>query len=780
MTGQAAPPLETVSVRDLTEFTLRSGDLGGDGSFQPPGRALAGTRAHQQRQRSKGPGWELEVFLRHPLSSWLHLMGRVDALCRESRTVEEIKTYTSRQAPAEPDQLHVAQAKFYAWMLALDQDWQNVTITLCYLGLRFPGTTEFSQTLTRTDLEQWAAPLINHYLSWAERERERRLQRDLTLASASFPFGDFRPGQRRLSVAIYRAIRDRRRLFAEAPTGIGKTISALFPAAKALGEGHGRRIFYLTAKTIGRTVALDAAQRLRQAGADLRCIALTARDKICLGTNGTPCDRSTCPYALGYYNRNRKAVDDLLRRPIITRDDLREVGEAHQVCPFELGLDASLWCDLLIGDVNYVLDPSAYLRRFFDEGDGDSILLFDEAHNLVDRAREMFSAVLVQPALTATASLIRPALPSAASHLYALDRLWRERSAAQPSSEAVWDSLPDGWLDRLEDFLAEAASWLALNEPAPFRDILLQTYFDTATFLRVAAAADENYTILTDLISSGPRIRLYCLDPSKHLDQALGRGRSSIFFSATLSPADYFIQLLGGSGERVDLPSPFPPENVQVLLQDQLPTHFSAREQSLDDLCAHLLAFADGVPGHVLVFFPSFQYLEAAAALLDPTQTHRLIWKQTPSMDEPAREAYLAAFQPENKRLVLGLAVMGGIFGEGIDLAGNRLLGVAIVGVGLPQLCLDREQIRVRFETLYPGQGFDFAYRFPGWNRVLQACGRLIRSPTDRGTLLLIDRRYRNRAYTEAFPSTWHPRPVRDPAALRKALAEFWSPKPAP
>lgn len=780
MIGPEAPPPETVSVRQLVEFTLRSGDLGGSGTFQPPGRALAGTYAHQQRQSSLGPDWETEVFLRQPLAPWLHLLGRVDALCWETRTIEEIKTYTSQHPPAQADGLHLGQAKIYAWMLAENHDWPKVTIRLLYLGLRFPGTTRFSQTFTRQNLQQWATPLIQTYLAWAKQERDRRRERDASLATTTFPFGHLRRGQDRLIDVISCAIRERRRLFAEAPTGMGKTISALYPAAKALGEGHGRRIFYLTAKTIGRTVALDAAQRLRQAGAKLRCIALTARDKICFGTNGTACDPSTCPYALGYYDRNRQAVGNILQRPIITMDDLRQVGQAHQVCPFELGLDASLWCDLIIADVNYVLDPSAYLRRFFEEGDGESILLFDEAHNLVDRAREMFSATLIQSSLRATAAAIRTVLPSTASHLDDLVHLWQQWTASNANRPAVLDSLPDGWIHLLEAFRTEAAGWLADNDPAPFRDILLKTYFDTATFLRVNAQADPSYTILTDSVFNDPRIRLYCLDPSKQLDSALHRGRASIFFSATLSPPDYFIKLLGGSGQHLQLPSPFPPNNLQVLIQNQLPVHFSARERSLDDLCAHLQAFAHGVPGNVLVFFPSFLYLETAAARMAKLYPDQIIWKQTPTMDEAAREAYLAAFDPNSKHPVLGFAVLGGLFGEGIDLAGNRLLGAAIVGVGLPQVCLERVQVQARFEMLYPGQGFDFAYRFPGWNRVLQACGRLIRSPTDRGSLLLIDRRYRDRTYTEAFPSTWHPRPVRDPAALRKALAEFWSPKPAP
>lgn len=767
-------PVETISVRDLVTFTLRTGDLG-NGSFQPPGRALAGTRAHQHRQSSLGPGWEFEVFLRHPLSRWLQLVGRLDALCPSRRLLEEIKTYTFRQPPQAPDPLHLAQARLYAWMLAIHHAWPDLTIRLCYLGLITPGRVEFVEAMTRAQLDQWATPILANYLAWAENERYRRAARNASIQTAPFPFGQFRPGQHQLSTAIYQAIRDRSRLFAQAPTGIGKTISALFPSVKAIADGYGRRIFYLTAKSPGRTVALQTAQHLRQAGIDLRCIALTARDKICFNQPGSPCDCATCPYAQGYYDRNRQAVEAVLERPIITRQDLREIGEEHRVCPFELGLDASLWCDLIIGDANYVLDPSAYLRRFFEDTDGESILLFDEAHNLPDRARQMFSATLLRPALAACASAIRAQLPSPAAHLYALDRLWSNQLDRQQRAEAIWTKLPEGWLDCLDRFSAEAAAWLALNEPAPFHNLLLQTYFEITTFQRVAAQADDRFTLLADQLAGGERLRLYCLDPSPCLDQALTRGRSAIFFSATLSPPDYYTRLLGGSGLRLDIASPFPPANLQVLVDDTLPTHFAARDRSLDRLGHLILNFARGVPGHVLVFFPSFRYLNAAAdqlARMAPSQT---LWRQSSAMDEAAREAYLEAFSTQASAPLLGLAVMGGIFGEGIDLVGDRLLGTVVVGVGLPQISLERDQIRLRFDQDQPGTGFDYAYRHPGWTRVLQAAGRLIRSPQDRGSLLLVDRRYRQPAYRAAFPPHWQTQTVRHPDQLRTALLDFWS-----
>jgi DNA excision repair protein ERCC-2 len=901
--ASAPKPVRSVQVRELVEFALRQGDLGGERDFVGPNRALAGTRGHQRLQRSRPAGYQREVRLCHDIETAdfiLRIQGRIDGLLVTAQEVllEEIKTVQGGW-DGEADPLHWAQAKLYGFIYAHGNALAHLTIQLTYLDLDTSEQTELRNRFTLAELSAFFEDTTAIYLDWLRAQHQWCQQRDQSIRALEFPFSHYRPGQRRLAVAAYRVLASGGRLFLEAPTGIGKTISVLFPAVKALGEGKIERVFYLTARTVGRAVAEKALADLRQAGLRLRTLTLTAKEKICPGVHpssgaassdpqlglesseaGVPtsfaapgdgrtpaaggCDPLTCPFARGYYDRCKPAMRAALAREEITRPVLEAVSRDHQVCPFELSLDLSSWVDVIVCDYNYVFDPRVYLRRHFAEEPGDYAFLVDEAHNLVDRARDMFSADLNTREIQEVRRALKQAVPRCAKALSRLTSAMRRLCAPEPDTLHEYAEYPQGlttegpfpltpalslWerenrgqsrevpkhagftdallkglplpkgegrgegearvptanastssesragvppgLPRaavtirdfpadltapLDDALKQAEIWLARNQPADFRDSLLELYFRLRTFRRTADLYDERFVTITEPGRS-VRVRLFCLDPSFLLRQALARGKAAVFFSATLTPIDYYRALLGGSKEDplLQLPSPFPPEHLAVLVQDRIRTHLKARAGSLPDVVQAIASLVEGRPGNYLVYLPSYQYLTSVQEQFRALHPAVPILVQRPGMSEPEREAFLAAFAVEHGETLVGFAVMGGVFGEGIDLVGDRLIGAIIVGVGLPQLCIERDLIRDYFQE-QTGAGFDYAYTFPGMNRVLQAIGRVIRSETDRGVVLLIDARFAEPRYRRLFPTWWQPAPVRNASEIRNALAEFWQP----
>jgi len=806
MTLALSKPVHTISVRDLVEFVLRQGDLGGEREFVGSDRALAGIRGHQKIQRSRPTGYLTELPVEHRVETagfTLQIRGRIDGLLITSEEVllEEIKTVQGAWHH-EANPLHWAQAKFYAFMHARENALQELVLQLVYLELPAGKVTEFRQTISFTELSDFFDATTAVYVDWLRERHHWCLARNASIATLSFPFPAYRPGQRELAVAAYRVLTNGGRLFLAAPTGIGKTISVLFPAVKALGEGKLERIFYLTARTVGRAIAEKALAALRLGGLKLRAVTLTAKEKVCV-REGKPCDPLTCPLARGYYDRVKPAIREALEREEITRAVLEAVGQKHQVCPFELSLDVSVWADAIICDYNYVFDPQVYLRRHFAEDGGAHGFLCDEAHNLVDRAREMFSADLDGQEILDVKRAIQKAAPCCAKALTQLHTAMRKLGdATEPHEESFEASdtavelnlfpvktaairngadgvsttpeFPDSLIEPLETALDEAENWLVKNQPAEFREALLGLYFRLHSFRRTAELYDERFVTIIKS-DSAMKIRQFCLDPSLLLRKALARGKAAIFFSATLTPIDYYRTLLGGEPEDpvLQLASPFPSENLAVLIQDRIQTHFKGRAESLGEVVEAIGTLVNGRRGNYLVYFPSYQYLNDtlhAFQLLHPSVP---VLVQRPGMTEPERDAFLAAFSVEHGETMVGFAVLGGIFGEGIDLVGERLIGAVIVGVGLPQLCVERNLIRDYFQH-QNAMGFEYAYTFPGMNRVLQAIGRVIRSETDRGVVLLIDARFNETRYRRLFPAWWKYLRVRHTDGLREAVGSFW------
>lgn len=821
LVASLSKPVYTVQVRALVEFAWRGGDLGGGRDFVGSRRALAGTRGHQRVQRSRPAGYQKEVPVVYQVeteSFVLRIQGRLDGIWAgaDGVRIEEIKTVQAdwdRQA----DPLHWAQVKCYGFIYAQTEGLDQIDLQLTYLELETGEVTECRERFSRQALAAFFEQTVAVYLDWVRARHAWCRLRDESIRALAFPFPRYRPGQRELAVAAYRTCARGGRLFLAAPTGIGKTVSVLFPAVKALGKGKLERIFYLTARTVGRAVAEEACADLRQAGLRLRAVTLTAKAKVCV-REGSPCDPRTCPLALGYYDRCRAAMRAALAHEAITRTVLEAVGREHQVCPFELSLDVSSWTDAVVCDYNYVFDPQVYLRRHFREDASNCVFLVDEAHNLVDRARAMFSADLTTGELRDVRRAVEPALPRCARSLTRLSRAMQRRGGSGGGSDDPFEAsepgdlpdlfarpspvatkrvgpqpvpprrpahdqrsgvqtsreLPEELRPLLDDALEQAENWLARNQPASFREDLLELYFRLLAFRRTTELYDERYVTITEPGGS-VRLRLFCLDPSLLLGQALARGRAAVFFSATLAPVDYYRSLLGGRPEDpvLELRSPFPANNLAVLVHGRLRTTLKARTETLGEVVEAVGAVVQGRTGNYLVYLPSYDYLAAVQERFHAQFPDIALRVQRPEMSEPEREAFLAAFAAEDGRTLVGFAVLGGVFGEGIDLVGERLIGAISVGVGLPQLCMERDLIRDFFQER-TGAGFDYAYTFPGMNRVLQAMGRVIRSEADRGVLLLIDTRFAEARYGTLFPPWWQPTRVRTVPEIQDAVRRFW------
>jgi DNA excision repair protein ERCC-2 len=759
------------TVRELVEFVHRSGDLAGESAFRSSNRAVEGTRGHRRIQEARGEDYQAEVpveriYERPGLR--LILSGRVDGIFENASPpiVEEIKTVTGSWS-GHPDAVHIAQLRAYAALLAEARGWDQVDHRLIYLHLETDEQTVIQNLETRDSLSGFLDETLHEWFSWLTPRVEWLNLRDASLEALPFPFTSFRAGQRALARHVYRSVRDGRHLFVEAPTGLGKTMATLFPAIRALPRMADGQVFYVTAKTPGRLSAAHALTNLRASGARLRSLMLTAKRKICFSETPAGCDERTCPFAVGYYDRIKPAVRELLQKEDLTREAVEETARRHQVCPFELSLDASVWTDVIVGDFNHVFDPSARLQRHFAEGPARHAVLVDEAHNLVDRSREMYSARLTIADLTVTAAgrakgaaRAKRALAAAAVALEkALQNLPADNALLESKSyhdgAMAFEKPPRELLAAIRQASRGLEEFLAAQPPGKDVSGWMEAWFALSAFLRAEDGFDENCRFILSPAEGSAKI--FCADPSSRLRESLKGLRAAIFFSATLSPLSYFRDLLGGSPDtaEVSFDSPFHPSQMKLTVLGH-DVSYKGRSASLecvaDDLARHVRDNA----GNHLIFCPSLQYLSEIEPLLAERLHGFEFFAQTSLMDESERIVFLDRFAAGSQ--VVGLAVLGGIFSEGVDLPGDRLIGVAVVGVGLPRLSLERDILLALFETTR-GQGFDYAYRFPGMQRVLQAVGRLIRSEQDRGTALLIDRRFREARYRSLFPSWWNPAP---------------------
>jgi DNA excision repair protein ERCC-2 len=769
-----------VGVRDLVGYVLRGGDL--RQGFVGSRRAVDGIRGHQRVQRQRPSGYQAEVHLTHTHETddvRLQISGRLDGLLVDGDNVliEEIKTTTAPldRLKAHQDPTHWGQVMVYAYLYAHQEDLRALTLRLTYYQLDTEALLELDRVVDIDDLQVFFSDLLTRYLDWARTVGSWALERDRALVDLGFPYGAYRPGQRHMAICVYRRIRDGGHLMIEAPTGIGKTMGTLFPAAKALGEGCVEKIFYLTARTTGRLTALAAAQALNAHEPCLKTLVLTAKEKICPHAD-TVCAPEECARAHGHYDRVNAALTALFNEVVVEAELLGDCARRHRVCPFELSLDLALWVDCIICDYNYVFDPRVRLRRFFDENAGRFAFLVDEAHNLVDRAREMYSATLNKKAVLALRREVKHVQPGIYKILGRINTWMLKvgKRCDELGDDYAEEEAPENLYPHLYDFYRRSEVVLAEKKPGADSEGLLEQYFAVHRFLRVIEQYDAAYRTCYRRLGSDVGVELYCLDPARQLGEMLASCRSAVFFSATLTPRDYYRQLLGLSAKTqiVNLVSPFPSDHLAVLVDSRVSTHYRDRLETREAVALRILAMVCGGGNH-LVFFPSYAYLEMVHLCLAELAPDLELQVQRPGMAESDREAFLKHFRSNTPDGCVGLVVMGGIFGEGIDLAGERLTGAVIVGVGLPGICLERDLIRDYF-TDHGRDGFAYAYTYPGITRVLQAAGRVIRTATDRGTVLLMDRRYGSARYRRLMPPHWQPVTAPSGERLEHYLDCFW------
>ena len=769
-----------VSVRTLAEFAHLSGDL--RPFLQAAERMQEGMRGHQLRQAGYQDGFEKEVALRLTQTVGdvrLTLFGRADGLNRRVSPplVEEIKTTRLDPRLIDPEAYpaHWAQAVLYGYMLSRAEGYGQVRVRLIYIDLAGEQKAR-EETLDAAALEAEFFACALPYADWQarlDRARERTLP---TLRNLNFPYEDYRAGQRALASQAYLALKRHSALLAQAPTGIGKTAAVLFAALKALGEGHIGRIFYLTARTTARRAAEQALDKMRQDGLWLRAITLTAKEKLC-PMKQAGCDPALCPLAQGYYDRRGDALRQALDMDNLNRAQVEALAARFALCPFEIQLDISENCDVVICDYNYAFDPRVRLKRFFLEK-FDGALLVDEAHNLVDRAREMLSAQVSLTGFGGLATGLKK-LAGAQDSLYQRTYQVVEalKSLKEEHPKPDWtEAAPEQLTEQIEMFLDAARPFL--GSAGALTEKLTQCYFDGLNFTRVAGEMNGSYRTLYEAGEKELRVRLWCFDPAAHLGKSIRRSKGAVLFSATLAPMPYYMERLGLSEDEgnamLDLSSPFPQENLCVLRQP-LPTTFRRREESARQVAQAIAVMCRARQGNYLACFPSYRYLTLVGQHLSLSAPDLELMAQNPHMSENEREAFIAAFRPGRPRTLLALAVLGGVFAEGVDLPGERLCGAAIVGVGFPQISLERAALAQSLdENGEPGDGLLGAYVYPGIERVLQAAGRVIRSENDRGAVLLIDERYFQEAYEHLLPAHWQVRDALDVEQVSRRLARFW------
>ena len=778
-----------LSVRSIVEFILRSGSI--TTGYVSASRAAEGTKLHQkiQKQRkneaqNEGLTYNSEVSLKLDITYneyHYEMEGRADGVVTGGprAIIEEIKSTLSPvdQIENDPDHWHWAQAKCYGYIYCRLHGEKSIDIRLTYGHLETEESVSFTQKTDYDELEAFFFSILERYHVFAEMEVKRIEERNETAARLQFPFGAFRQGQRELCVSVFAAIKQKRRLFAQAPTGIGKTVSALFPSIKAL-SCYADKIFYCTAKTITRQVAEDTVRLMIGSGLRIRAITLTAKDKLCF-LPVRLCNPADCEYANGHFDRvNAALLDIITNETLIERPIVEAYARKHMICPFEFMLDATLFCDIIICDYNHVYDPRAKLKRYFTDG-GKFILLNDEAHNLVDRSRDMFSASISLDILKDTRKLFdKKKDKDIHTGISKVIQYYKQAAQAEtPNGAYTQKEMPAILCEQLEILASKLDEWLA-NPKNEIAGQVLEFYFTITGFLRISDLYDKNYvTYIETGDLTAFLIKLFCIDPSKLLAEETKKSASAIFFSATLTPLDYFRNILGGaeSDYMLRLRSPFPQRNLCLMIDGRISTKYKFRESSFNPVAERIYKMVAARKGNYLAFFPSYAYMNEVFELFSSAHPEITSIIQSPDMDEASKSLFLLRFDPHNEETLLAFAVLGGVFSEGVDLKAERLIGVVVVGVGLPMITEERNVISEYYSRLM-GTGFEYAYIYPGMNKVMQAVGRLIRSDTDRGAVLLIDSRYAAGDYKGLFPGEWsHARYVAGPKEMSNVLDKFWN-----
>lgn len=786
-----------ISVRALVEFILQSGDIDNRIASADKDAMQMGARMHRKIQRQMGSSYHPEVTMKIqvPFEGFtLQIEGRADGVMEtdEGTVIDEIKgVFKNLDTMKEPVQVHLAQAKCYAFIYGEQNGLDSMGVQMTYCHLETEEIRRFRSEYEMEELRKWFYELTDQYEKWARFQVEWKKLRNQSIKQTEFPY-EYREGQKELVTSVYRTILRKKKLFIQAPTGVGKTMATVFPAVKAVGEGLAEKLFYLTAKTITRTVAQQAFEILKEGPhrekgqiseseqMRYKTIVLTAKEKICF-CDKAECNPDYCPYAKGHYDRINDAVYEMITETDdLSRSAIEQQAKKWQVCPFELGLDLSLWADAVICDYNYVFDPNARLKRFFgDNVKGEYLFLIDEAHNLVERGREMYSASLYKENIMKVRRLVKERDGKLARQLEDCNKqllaLKRECDGCQVLGSA------GGIYLKLLSVMAEMERYLEECTEEEIREEALALYFEVRMFETIYERLDENYMIYSEIDKEGKfQIRLFCVNPSVNLKESLDKGISTVFFSATLLPIRYYKELL--STEKDDYAvyarSVFDKKNRLLMVGNDVSTRYTRRgEKMYRRYALYLKEMALAKTGNYMAFFPSYRFMEEVyECFLDMMEEENIQLDcliQAPYMSEEAREIFLEGFEEERDVSLMGFCVMGGIFSEGIDLSEDKLIGAAIIGTGLPQVCRERELLKEYFDKKEI-RGFDYAYVYPGMNKVQQSAGRVIRTEEDRGIILLLDDRFQEKRYKETFPREWEGYQMCNIKNVKEKIRKFW------
>ncbi len=798
-----------LSVRSLVEFIFRSGDLDNRRRTSSELAMAEGNRVHRMLQKKGGAGYHAEVGLRWHYEAEEYdicLEGRADGILEDYvpeeyrklgeqmplfateyglmdvptplTYIDEIKgTYQALSRIKEPYLEHLAQAKCYAYIVAMEEELPEIGVRVTYCNFEDHDLKYFHYTFKKEDLAEWFESAMQELLKWVRYHFAWKKEKVPSIQSLSFPY-TYREGQKELASYVYQTIYHGRKLFLEAPTGVGKTLSTVFPAVKALGQGLSEKVFYLTAKTITRTVAEETFALLRENGLAFKDIVITAKEKACFNET-CDCNPGACPYAKGHFDRVNGCLYAIItQEKRFSREVIEQYARAYEVCPYELSLDVSLFADGVICDYNYVFDPHVYLRRYFSgDNAGKYIFLIDESHNLLDRGREMYSATLLKDEVLEIRRLVKEQDKELAMYL---GKLNKALLALKKKSDGLtlFEDVEEVYLATL-DVKEQIDVYINNHNDSAVADELMDFYFRIAHFNGIYEEIDDKYVIYGHLLDNGDYLlKLFNVDPSANLQKRMEQARSSILFSATLLPIQYYKELLGGEKEDYEVyaHSVFPAENRGLFVAKDVTSKYTRRgPKEYERIAEYLHDMIGSKRGNYLAFFPSYVFMEEVfqtyVTRYAGEEVEYLLQKE--EMSEEDREGFLNAFREESDRTILGFCVLGGVFSEGIDLKHDSLIGAAIVGTGLPQVGQERELLKEYFDK-QGLSGFDYAYRFPGMNKVLQAAGRVIRTAEDIGIVLLLDERFLQASYKALYPREWEHMEVVDRGNAAEKMAEFF------
>lgn len=780
-----------ISVRNMVEFLLREGDIDDrKGSVDPFEAMQAGSRIHRKIQNSMGPFYSAEVPLKFQVEYEDYILGiegRADGLVLDrdeegkvvTATVDEIKgMYMDVMSFEKPVLVHEAQAKCYAYIVASEYQLETIEVQMTYVSLETEEIKYFNQIYTFQEIEEWFLTIIGIFKKWADFQYFHKLELLESAQGLQFPYS-YRNGQKKLVGDVYRSINRRKILFMQAPTGTGKTIANVYPAVMALGQNLAERVFYLTAKTATALAARDAYSLLVENGYEGKTIMLTAKEKMCM-CDETDCNPDYCPYARGHFDRINDAIYEVITKEmVITRETILAYAEEFVVCPFELALDVSTWCEGIICDYNYVFDPNVYLKRFFADGkSGEHIFLIDEAHNMVDRAREMYSETLIKEEILSIKRYAKSVSKKLVNALEKCNRIMLEYKRCCEKDITVLDDI---------DMLLTACDNLQMILEQLFKkeikfgiyqDEVLDFYFRLRNFTALAYQQDrDHYRIYCDFDEDKNfQLHLYCIDPSAQLQERLRLARATVYFSATLLPIEYYKDLLCNDPDvyAIYVDSVFDPSNRLLLLGTDVTSKYTRRgQEEYQKFAEYIRTIVNGQKGNYMVFAPSYKFIDDIYERYLEYNDDVDVIVQKQSMTEQEREEFLGKFDKARTKSMVAFCTLGGIFSEGIDLVGGKLIGSIILGAGLPQVGNERKLMADFFDQ-NGKNGFEYAYLYPGMNKVIQAAGRLIRTKDDVGVIALLDERFRFGSYRKTFPREWNDAKYTTIDDISLKVTKFW------